>query len=127
VSFPKIIYTPAGGAEQTLQFHAPARFIPGYSRTAVRHDNIATAGIRESVLERIDDLLEIAVEFVFTADVAYWQGFFDHALTGAAFAYYPDAAVSSFTNYLFEDTDARLEYVSAGRYQVKLKMRKMIV
>ena len=52
---PKITYTPDGGTEQTLNFVHPPRNQPGYSKIAVRHDNVSTAGIRESVLERVDE------------------------------------------------------------------------
>jgi hypothetical protein len=127
MAYPKILYTPTGGAEQTLTFSAPARLMPGYARIAVRHDNVATAGIRESVLERMDDILEITVEWIKATEVSVWQSFLDHALTGAAFAYYPDASLSSFTNYGLEDTEAKLEWKAPGQYTVTLKMRKQVV
>ncbi len=124
---PKIVYIPTGGVEQTLTFSAPARSLPAYSRAAIRHDNISTAGIRESVLERVDDIVELAVEWVKSTDVSLWQTFLDHALTGGVFAYYPDAAQSSFTNYLLEDTEARLEWKAPGRYTIRMKMRKQVL
>jgi hypothetical protein len=126
VAFPKIVYTPTGGAETTLTFGAPARFVAAYSRVAVRHDNLSGAGVRETVVERYDDFLELTVEFIRASEVAAWQSFLDHALSGAAFAYYPDASQSSFTNYLLEDQDARLEWKSLGMYTTKLKFRKLI-
>lgn len=127
MAYPKIGYTPAGGSPTTLTFGAPARFVPGYSRVAVRHDNISTAGIRESVLERTDDILEITVEWIKTSEASAWQGFLDHALTGAAFAYYLDASVPSFTNYLLEDTEAKLVWKAPGQSTVQLKMRKLVL
>ena len=90
---PKLVYTPAGGTEQTLNFVFPPRELPGYQKVAVRHDNVSTAGVRESVLERTDEFLEFTMEFIKTGtDLANWQAFLDHALTGAAFTYYPDSA-----------------------------------
>jgi hypothetical protein len=128
MSYPKIVYTPAGGTEQTLNFVFPPRQLPGYQKTAVRHDNVSTAGIRESVLERVDEFLEFAMGWIRTGtDLANWQAFLDHALTGAAFAYFPDAAQSAFTNYLLEDTETQIEYKTPGVYTVKLKMRKQIL
>lgn len=125
---PKIVYSPAGGTEQTLNFVFPPRQLPGYQKTAVRHDNVSTAGIRESVLERVDEFLEFAMGWIRTGtDLANWQAFLDHALTGAAFAYFPDAAQSAFTNYLLEDTETQIEYKTPGVYTVKLKMRKQIL
>ncbi len=128
MSYPKIVYTPAGGTEQTLSFAYPPRQVPGYQKTAVRHDNVSAAGIRESVLERVDEFLELSMEWIRAgADLASWQAFLDHALTGAAFAYFPDAAQSAFTNYVLEDTETQIEYKAPGMYAIKLKMRKQIL
>lgn len=129
MGFPKIVYTPAGGTEQTLNFVFPPRQVPGFQKTAVRHDNVSTAGIRESVLERVDEFLEFTMDFIQSgADLAGWQAFLDHALTGAAFAYFPDAsAPGGFTNYTLEDSEAPIEYKAPGIYQLRLKMRKQIL
>ena len=128
MSYPKIVYTPTGGTEQTLSFVFPPRQLPGYQKTAVRHDNISTAGIRESVLERVDEFLELTMDWIRAGtDLANWQGFLDHALTGAAFAYFPDAAQPAFTNYLLEDTETQIAYKALGVYQLRLKMRKRVL
>jgi hypothetical protein len=127
MSFPKIVYTPAGGTEQTLSFIFPPWQQPGYSKVAVRHDNVAACGIRESVLERTDEFLEISLEWIQAGtDLANWRAFLDHALTGAPFAYYPDAAEPAFTNYVLEDTETQIEYKAPGVYTLKLKFRKHI-
>ncbi|MEJ2010130.1 MAG: hypothetical protein P8Z30_18575, partial [Acidobacteriota bacterium] len=74
MSNPKIIYTPADGTEQTLNFSSPPQQQPGYSKNAVRHDNISTAGIRESVLERIETFLELNVDYIQAGtDLANWN------------------------------------------------------
>ncbi len=129
MSNPKIVYTPTGGTEQTLTFVFPPRQVPGYQKTAVRHDNVSTAGVRESVLERVDEFLEFTLDTIQSgADLASWQAFLDHALTGAAFAYFPDASASGgFTNYTLEDTEAQIEYKAPGLYAIKLKMRKQVL
>jgi len=128
MSFPKIVYTPSGGTEQTLSLVFPPRQLSGYQKTAVRHDNVSTAGVRESVLERVDEFLELSMQFVKAgADLANWQAFLDYAMTGAAFSYYPDAALSGFTNYLLEDTETQVEYKAPGLYSLKLKLRKLMV
>lgn len=124
---PKIVYTPAGGTEQTLDFTSPPQQQPGYSKNAVRHDNISTAGVRESVLERIDVFLELSVEYIKAGtDLANWCEFLDHALTGAPFAYYPDSSQTGFINYLLEDTGATVAYMAPGIYSVKLKFRESV-
>jgi hypothetical protein len=128
MSFPKIVYTPAGGTEQILDFVCPPRQQPGYFKVAVRHDNVATDGVRESVLERIDEFLEFSLEWIQAGtDLANWRAFLDHALTGAPFAYYPDATLPAFTNYVLEDTETRIEYKTPGRYTLTVKCRKQVL
>lgn len=126
MSFPKIVYTPAGGTEQTLNFVFPPRKVPGYERAAVRHDNISTAGIRESVLEWIDRFFEFSMDWIKAGtDLANWQAFLDDALTGASFAYYPEASQTSFTNYTLEDMEAKIEYKAPGVYSLSLRFREV--
>jgi hypothetical protein len=125
---PKITYTPSGGTEQTLSFVSPPTRQPAAWKTAVRHDNVSSAGVRESVLERVDQFLEVNLDWIRSgADAANWQSFLDYALTGSAFAYYPDASVSSFTNYTLEDTDVRIEFKAAGVYTLTMKWREQIL
>jgi hypothetical protein len=77
------------------------------------------------VLERVDEFLEINQDWIRAGtDLANWQAFLDHALTGAAFAFYPDASVASFVNCLLEDTEARIEFKAAGVYSLTLKFRQ---
>ena len=96
-------------------------------KTAVRHDNLSTAGIRESVLERVDEFMELSLNWIRAgADLANWTAFLDYALTGAAFAYYPDASLNAYTNYVLEDTGARIEYKAPGVYTLKLKCRVLV-
>lgn len=124
---PKIVYTPAGGTTQTLNFAYPPRQQPGYEKSAVRHDNVSTSGVRETVLERVDQFLEFTMEYVLAgADLGNWQAFLDFALTGAAFAYYPDSSQAAFTNYLLENTDAKAEYKAPGVYALSLKFRVQV-
>ncbi|TAM79185.1 MAG: hypothetical protein EPN47_19445 [Acidobacteria bacterium] len=128
MSYPKIVYTPTGGAEQTLNFTSAPRQQPGYSKGAVRHDNISTAGIRESVLERVDAFLEINVDYIQAGnDLAGWSAFLDFALTGAPFAYFPDASQPAVINCLLEDTGETVGYMSPGIYSVKVKFRQQVL
>ena len=127
MSNPKIVYTSVEGGEQTLAFAYPPQQCPGYFRSAVRHDNVSTAGIRESVLERTDEFVELSLPWIRAgADLAAWQAFLDQALTGASFSYYPDAGQAPFANYLLEDTETKLVWKTPGVYTVTLKLRKLV-
>ncbi len=124
---PKIVYTLDDGTDQTLNFAFPPKQQPAYVKTAVWHDNVSTAGVRESILERIDDFLEFTLDSIRSGgDLASWQGFLDYALTGAPFALYPDSALPAFINYALEDTETRIEYKSPGVYSLALRFRRYV-
>ena len=125
MSYPQIIYDPGSGPA-TLTFQRPPRRFPAYEFKATRHDNVASSGVRESVLERIDAFLTVEMEWVaIGSDVQAWSSFMLFALTGGQFAYYPDASQPLFTNYWLEDTDWTAEWKSAGQYSFKLKLRQV--
>lgn len=126
MSYPQIIYDPGSGPV-TLQFQRPPRRVPAYEFRAIRHDNIAASGARESILERIDAFLTLEMEWVgIGADVQAWSAFMLYALTGGPFAYYPDASVPQFTNYWLDDTDWAADYKAVGQYTFKLKLRAVV-
>jgi hypothetical protein len=124
---PKIVYTPAGGSEQTLNFASPPRQQPGYLKAAIRHDNISTAGVRESVLERIDAFLQFTMDYIQAgSDLEDWSAFLDYALQGGPFAFYPDASQTASVNCLLENTDAQMAYKAPGLYSLTLKLRQQV-
>ncbi len=123
---PQIVY-PISNGTVTLLFQRPPRRVPAYSAQAVRHDNVASSGVRESVLERIDNFLDIELEWVgIGTDVQNWANFMSYALQGGAFAYYPDSSQPAFTNYWLEGTNWTAAYKAAGQYAFKLKFRQVV-
>jgi len=121
-----IVY-PYGSGSATLIFQRPPTKVPAYSAVAVRHDNVASSGVRESVLERIDNHLDLDLEWVGAgSDVQAWAQFMNFALQGGVFAYYPDSSQSSFTNYWLEDTNWTAAYKAAGQYSFHLKFRQVV-
>ena len=126
MSFPKIVYNPGGG-EVTLTFLRPARMLPGYHREAVRHDNVSTAGVRESVLERVDEFLTFEMPYVSTgADLTAWAAFMNYALAGGQFQFYPDASQVDYTLYWLEDTTWLAAYKAAGEFSFAVKFRRVV-
>jgi hypothetical protein len=124
MAYPKIIY---GSPATTLTFQRPPRKVPAYWMDALRHDNMASSGVREAVLERIDNFLELEMEWVgIGSDITAWQAFMAWALAGNQFAYYPDASLSSFTNYWLEDTSWNAAWKAPGQYTFKLKFRAVV-
>jgi len=123
---PAIVY-PYGSSSATLLFQRPPRRVPAYSAVAVRHDNVASSGVRESILERIDNFLDLDMEWVgIGGDVAGWAQFMNFALQGGVFAYYADSSQPAFTNYWLEDTNWTAAYKAAGQYSFHLKFRQVV-
>ena len=126
MSNPQIVYDPGTGPV-TLAFVRPPSKVPAYDYSAVRHDNISSAGVREAVLERIDAFLELEMPWVGVgADVQAWNQFMQFALSGGQFGYYPDASQAAFTNYWLEDTNWTAGYKAPGQYSFKLKFRQVV-
>ncbi|MGH9449820.1 MAG: hypothetical protein ACRD11_04685 [Terriglobia bacterium] len=126
MAYPQIIFDPGTGPV-TLQFTYPPRSVAAYNSVATRHDNVASSGVRESILERIDNFLQIEMQAVLHgADVTAWNAFMQYALTGAQFAYYPDSLQAAFTNYWLEQTTWGAAYKSPGLYSFKLKFRQVV-
>jgi len=123
---PQIVYDPGTGPV-TLAFTYPPRNVAAYNSVAARHDNVASSGVRESILQRIDNFLEFDMQTVLIgADVIAWNSFMQYALTGGQFAYYPDSSQSAFTNYWLEDTTWSAAYKAAGLYSFKMKFRQVV-
>lgn len=123
---PQIAYDPGTGPV-TLAFTYPPRNVTACNAVATRRDNIASSGVRESILERIDNFIEFEMQAVLVgADVSAWNSFMQFALTGGQFAYYPDSSLSAFTNYWLEGTTWNAAYKSPGLYSFKLKFRQVV-
>ncbi len=126
MGWPQITWTD-GTTTNTLAFTYPPTHVAAYNAVAKRHDNVSSSGVRESILERIDNFLEIAMATVLSgADVENWNNFMQFALAGNQFQYYPDSSLSSFTNYLLEDTTWQAAYRAPGLYRFKLKFRQAV-
>lgn len=111
----------------TLSFTYPPRKVPNTTKVAVRHDSVSSAGVRESVCERVDEFLEFDMEWVAKGTEAdAWSTFMDSALAGRPFDYYADATSSTHAAYILEDTEFAEAYKSAGQYNFHVKFRKMI-
>ena len=126
MSNPQIIYDPGTGPVALL-FQRQPRRVPAYSFAATRHDNLSSSGVRESIVERIDQFLEFEMEYVgLASDIQNWSSFMLWALRGGQFAYYPDGSETAFTNYWLEDTDWRADYRFAGQYGFKVRFRQVV-
>jgi hypothetical protein len=112
----------------------PMRFVPAYDYQAVRHDNIASSGVRETIYERTDTFLEFTMEWVssnpivsgLASDLDNWNTFVTYALQGGQFQFFPDSALSAYTNYWLEDTNWKPGYKEPGQYTFKMRWRLVV-
>ncbi len=131
MAYPKIVYPSGGSPQATVSFAwQPLMWTP-VQKEAVRHDSIASAGDQQSVLERIENLQFLRMHFITAALLlSSWEPFFDSALAGNAFDYYPDADVGSYTTYILTDMGIEPEWDynddNAAVYRFVLSMRKKL-
>jgi hypothetical protein len=127
MAYPQIIYNPGSG-NVTLPFFYPPKNITGFNMEAVAHDNISSAGVRERIIERIDNFLEFDMPAVIMgSDLSNWQAFLQYALAGGQFSYYPDASQSAFTNYWLDDAKQVADYSNPAIYKLKLRFRQVVL
>jgi len=128
LTVPKIgYYPPAGGGYTTFTFTYPPRRQPFKAYETTRHDNISSAGVRETIVERTDEFLYLEMEYVVAgSDVTAWQTFIQAALLGTSFDYYPDSTLGTYSTYVLEGTTWRADYKSLGMYTFSIKARLRI-
>lgn len=125
VPLPKIVYPTGGGT--TLSFVNPPRNTPYKEYSAIRFDNYSSAGVRESIYQRLDEFLSFDMDYVkLGTDIGNWAAFMDYALTGAPFDFYPSAILSDFVTYVLEDTTWTANYKRLAMYGFKVKFRLSI-
>lgn len=125
LTLPRIVY-PSGGSA-TLSFIYQPRFVPFKVYESIRHDNLSSAGLRESIWERTDEFFEFTMEYVKTGtDVVAWDLFMQSALQGLTFDYYPDGSLSDFTTYVLVDTTWRADYKQLGMHSFNVRFRRHV-
>ena len=91
---------------------------------STRHDSITSSGIKQSVSERIDDVMTLTFPMVPLSDLAAWKSFMIYALAGNIFAYRPNAAVNTtWYDYTLDSQDWNPKFVAPGYYSFELQCR----
>lgn len=125
LTVPKIIYPTGGGT--TLTFVYPPRLVPNPPLQAIKHTNLASSGVQETIYERTDEFFQFTMEYVkIGSDLSAWDAFVRSALQGTAFDYYPDSTLSSHTTYFLEDTNWTAAFKQLGIYTFQMKFRKRV-
>lgn len=126
LTVPKICW-PAGSTTNTLNFdYPPVRQNWIGPLSAVRHQNVSSAGVVEYVKERVDEFQTLQIEYAKSATIASWSNFINAVLDGSPFDYYPDATSGTHTKYTLEDSDFTAEWKSLGMATFNLRFRKYV-
>jgi len=122
MSLPKIVYNPGTG-DITLQFvRGPQGFQCGWKGRV--HDNVATSGLRERVIEGLDLVITFTMGAIKVSDdMDDWTTFSFWALNGHTFAFYPDAALSSHYNCVSDDEGLEWTRMGPGVYSASFRWR----
>ena len=120
----KIVYTPAGGSDQTLTFkRGPVDFTPHWDGRV--HDNLSTDGsVRERVVENLDILVSWSMpNMVLSDDLSAWASFEAFALAGGSFQLWPSDASTDYYNCVAEDTQWKPARNAPGKYGAPVVVR----
>lgn len=121
---PKFAYNPGSGIVDFIPTYPAVNKPTVNSLVATRHDNFTSEGDRQSVTERVDQMLPLEFAFVPASDLANWQAFMSYALTGAQFTYYPDSTNPAvYTDYTLEESDWAPKKVGYQLYSFNMTMR----
>lgn len=124
---PKFAYDPGGGIVDFTPTWPPTNKTPYSPLSAVRHDSVTSSGLKQSVVERIDEFKVLEFQNVPESDMAAWRSFFSFALTGGQFTYYPDGTdAATFLEYVLEDSDWTPKKASWKNYSFTLRLRLFV-
>jgi hypothetical protein len=120
-----LLYNPGPGAVEFVPVYpAIGKQQLGGGLAATRHDSIASAGNKQSVLERVDTLTTLSFPFCTASDMSAWEAFLSYALTGNPFAFRPNAADDTVSyEYSLDSMDWILKFVAPGIFSVEFQCR----
>jgi hypothetical protein len=94
---------------------------------AIRHDSITSSGIKQSVLERLDDVMTLTFSMVPESDLAAWKSFMTYALAGQIFAYRPNAADdTTWADYTLDSQGWTPKFIAPGYFSFELQCRMLV-
>jgi hypothetical protein len=122
MALPKIVYN-AGAGQVEFTFLRGPRDFRCYFGSQV-HDNVATSGVRERVVERHDIFIAFGMpSMAVDDDLQDWAEFVKFALGGGQFAFYPNSALEDFYWCVLEDDGWEPVRTGLGRYAAGVKLR----
>jgi hypothetical protein len=97
---------------------------PNDGLAATRHDSITSSGIKQAVLERIDDVTTLTFPYVPQTDLAAWKAMMTWLLAGNVFAYRPNATDNTvWSEYTLDSMDWTPKWVAPYTFSFALQCR----
>jgi hypothetical protein len=120
-----LLYDPGSGViEFTPVYPAIGKQQLGGGLAATRHDSVASAGNKQSVLERVDTLTTLSFPFCAASDISAWKAFLDYAIGGGVSAFRPNAADDTvWYEYSLDSMDWVLKFVAPGIFSLEFQCR----
>jgi hypothetical protein len=122
MGLPKVVYN-AGSGNVVLQFvRGPQDFLC-YLKARV-HDNVATSGIKERVVEAQDSMIKFGMGCIRVSDdLVAWSAFMAYALMGGTFDFYPNSAINEHYHCVSDDEEFAIARTAPGQYSATLQWR----
>lgn len=118
------IYNTGSGDIEWVPSIPPVGKQPLDGLAAQRHDSITSSGIKQSVLERIDDVMTLTFPAVPQADLASWKAFMEWVLAGNVFAYRPNSLDDTvWGEYTLDSLDWTPKFVCPGTFSFEFACR----
>jgi hypothetical protein len=115
MAFPKVVYDPGSGPVTVAFARGPRDFMCGWSARV--HDNLATSGLRERIVEARDLVITFSMPAMGVGDdLGGWSALTAWMLDGGQVDFYPDAAKAEHYHVVSDDTEWKPGRVGPGRY-----------
>ncbi len=122
MGLPKIVYDAGAGPVVLQCVRGPQGFRASWSTR--KHDNLATSGLRERVVEGSDILIAFTMGHMkVDDDLPAWSAFAKFALGGGQFDFYPNVDINEHYHCVSEDEEWLPERVAPGMYAAGVVFR----
>jgi hypothetical protein len=124
---PKFAYYNGSAIVDFIPTNPATKKTPYGPKVATRHDTTTSSGIKQSVYERTDEIVDMTFENVPESEMASWDTMMGFLLDGRQFDFYQDSTNQlAYVALTLEDTAWEPKWVSWQNYSFTLKFRKFV-
>jgi hypothetical protein len=121
---PAFVYNMGAGDVTWIPTYPAIGKQPNDGLAATRHDSFTSSGIKQSVLERVDDVMTLSFPYVPLGDLASWKTMMTWLLAGNVFAYLPNSLVDTvWGEYTLDSMDWTPKWTSYQNFSFELQCR----